>query len=129
MSMHNNSVIVVVSMVSTLVGGGGVYLQWLDFNKKEEQAVELQKQPQESKAQELSVGEKNLLQPLHPLEAKSDLSKKDAQALNDMDINSHSSTENEPSELVKKANSAVDDLDLPPLSKDFKDFDLDKAGF
>jgi hypothetical protein len=32
MSLQNNSIAIIAGMLSTLVGGG-LYLQWLDFNR------------------------------------------------------------------------------------------------
>ena len=129
--MQNNSMAIIAGMLSTLVGGGGVYLQWLDYNKKEEKVIEIQKQSQEPKLQSLSAEEKSLLQPLHPLKAASNSVKSDVQALNEIDINEHSSIKNASLEPVKKLKNSVDDLDLdlPPPSQGFKDFDLDKSGF
>ncbi len=123
--MSNNNhhpLVIAISAISTLIGGGGLYLQWAEHNQIEKNSVVIeQSQPH---ASEMQIVEKQIIieKTTH---AQTDGHKIDnaskLPAINfkeDLPITAPTEQFTKEQKIVK---SPVDDLELPP-AKGFDDF-------
>ena len=122
MSNNNNPLVIAISAISTLIGGGGLYLQWAEHNKAENDAVKIEKtQVIQDEAQ--VVEKKIIVEKI--INAHSDNQKTDdISKLAAFNLKEDTPTEQSKKESKPVKSSMVDDLELPP-AKDFDDFDKD----
>lgn len=119
---NNNPLVIAISAISTLIGGGGLYLQWTEHNKLENDAVKIEKtQVIQDEAQ--VVEKKIIVEKI--INAHSDNQKTDdISKLAALNLKDDTPTEQSKKESKPVKSSMVDDLELPP-AKDFDDFDKD----
>ena len=123
MSNNNNPLVIAISAISTLIGGGGLYLQWAEHNKAENDAVKIEKTQviqDETQVVEKKIIVEKIINDHSDNQKTDDISKLAALNLKDDTPTEQSKKESKP---VKS--SIVDDLELPP-AKDFDDFDKDR---
>jgi len=122
MSNNNNPLVIAISAISTLIGGGGLYLQWAEHNKAENDAVKIEKtqviQDEAQVVEKKIIVEKNIN--AHSDNQKTD----DISKLAALNLKDDTPTEQSKKESKPVKSSMVDDLELPP-AKDFDDFDKD----
>lgn len=123
MSNNNNPLVIAISAISTLIGGGGLYLQWAEHNKAENDAVKIEKtqviQDEAQVVEKKIIVEKNIN--AHSDNQKTD----DISKLAALNLKDDTPTEQSKKESKPVKSSIVDDLELPP-AKDFDDFDKDR---
>lgn len=123
MSNNNNPLVIAISAMSTLIGGSGLYLQWTEHNKAENEAVKIEK-TQVIQDEKQVVEQKIIVEKIinaHSNNQKTD----DISKLAAVNLKEDTPTEQSKKELKPVKSSIVDDLELPP-AKDFDDFDKDR---
>ena len=123
MSNNNNPLVIAISAMSTLIGGGGLYLQWTEHNKAENEAVKIEK-TQVIQDEKQVVEQKIIVEKIinaHSNNQKTD----DISKLAAVNLKEDTPAEQSKKELKPVKSSIVDDLELPP-AKDFDDFDKDR---
>lgn len=123
MSNNNNPLVIAISAISTLIGGGGLYLQWTEHNKLENDTVKTEK-IQSIQDEKQVVEQKIIVEKIinaHSNNQKTD----DISKLAALNLKEDTPTEQSKKESKPVKSSIVDDLELPP-AKDFDDFDKDR---
>jgi len=125
MTNNNNPLTIVVSVFSTLVAGGGLYLQWTDRNKVEDTAQVVTTNTNANYLTHKTLDKQVIVQTSkhQDINHKTDTQPKLATVSLKDDLPPLSLSIDTP----QKEASSLNNLELSPPAKDFEDFD--KAGF
>lgn len=124
MSNNNNPFVIAISAISTLIGGGGLYLQWTEHNKAENDTVKTEK-IQSIQDEKQLVEKKVIVEKV--IHSKNDNQINDALSkVATVNLSEDMSVITQPVEQHKKESKiqkdSINDLELPPATKGFDDF-------
>jgi hypothetical protein len=128
---NNNPLMILVSVVSTLVAGGGLYLQWIDHTKVEQDTAQVVTTNANATHEVQQIVDKQVIadkQVMVESAKHQEINNKTTDTQPELAAVSH---KDDLPPLTLSIDSSkqpsLDNLELPPPTKDFEDFD--KAGF